>query len=42
MLEYVKQVNDAGAAVTIDVCLYRDGSFDPAQLEVLDYIGSHI
>lgn len=42
MLEYVKRVNDAGGAVTIDVCLYRDGSFDPEQLDVLNYIGSHI
>ena len=42
MLDYVKRVNDAGGTVTIDVCLYRDGTFDPAQLEVLNYIGSHI
>jgi hypothetical protein len=42
MLDYVRRVNDAGGVVTIDVALYRDGSFDPAQVEVLKYIGDHL
>jgi hypothetical protein len=42
MLDYVKRVNDVGGAVTIDVAIYRDGSFDPAQVEVLKYIGDNI
>lgn len=33
--EYVDKVNSAGGAVTIDIAIFRDGSFDKAQLEVL-------
>jgi hypothetical protein len=42
MLDYVKRVNAAGGVVTIDVAIYRDGSFDPAQVEVLGCIGESI
>ena len=42
MLDYVRRVNDVGGVVTIDVVIYRDGSFDPAQVEVLRYIGDNI
>jgi hypothetical protein len=42
MLDYVRRVNDAGGVVTIDVAFYRDGSFDPAQVEVLKYLGDHL
>jgi hypothetical protein len=41
MLEYVRRVNAAGGVVTIDVALYRDGSFDPAQVEILKHIGEN-
>jgi alpha-L-fucosidase len=39
MRDYVKTVNARGGVVTVDVCLYRDGSMDPQQLEVLKDIG---
>lgn len=39
LAEYIKHVNDVGGVVSIDVILYRDGSFSEKQLEVLDYIG---
>ena len=42
MLDYVRKANEIGAPVTIDVVLYRDGSLDPAQQEVLQYIGDNI
>ena len=42
MLDYVRRVRDAGGVVTIDVILYRDGSFDPAQVEILKYIGENM
>jgi lysophospholipase L1-like esterase len=35
LADYVSQVMAAGGVVTIDVCLYRDGSVDPAQIELL-------
>lgn len=42
MADYVGRVNRAGGVVTIDIALYRDGSFDPEQLEVLKYIGKSL
>jgi len=42
MLDFVRRVNDAGGVVTIDVAIYRDGSFDPAQVDLLKYIGDHV
>jgi hypothetical protein len=42
MLDYVRRVNDVGGVVTIDVVICRDGSFDPAQVELLKYIGDHV
>jgi len=42
MLDYVRRVRDAGGVVTIDVILYRDGSFDPAQVEILKHIGENM
>lgn len=35
MSNYISRVNAKGGAVTIDIFLQRDGSFDPEQLEVL-------
>ena len=32
LTDYVGSVNDAGGVITMDVCLYRDGSLDAAQL----------
>ncbi|MBR2951149.1 MAG: hypothetical protein IKC46_15035 [Lachnospiraceae bacterium] len=33
--KYVKQVNDLGGVVSLDVCMYRDGRIDEEQMEVL-------
>ena len=35
MRDYIRRVNDCGGVVTVDVCLNRDGSLDPQQLELL-------
>lgn len=40
MRDYVNRVHLAGGVTTIDVILYRDGSFDPTQLNVLKAINS--
>lgn len=42
MLDYIKRVNAVGAPVTVDIVVYRDGSFDPEQEELLTYVGSHL
>lgn len=33
--EYVDRVNEKGGVVSIDIAIFRDGSFDKAQIEVL-------
>jgi len=33
--EYVDKVNEKGGVVSIDIAIFRDGSFDKAQLEIL-------
>lgn len=38
--DYVSRVNEKGGVVTIDVCLYRDGTIDPDQLEALKGLSS--
>ena len=35
MIEYVRRVTEMGGAVTIDVALFADSSFDPEQLQML-------
>ena len=35
MRDYVKKVNDLGGVVSIDIAIFRDGSFDAAQVETL-------
>lgn len=35
MYDYVKAVNEKGGVVSIDVCLFRDGTIDLSQVEVL-------
>ena len=39
LADYVRQVNERGGVVSIDVLLYRDGSLDRSQLEMLKAIG---
>ena len=38
MCDYVNKVNAVGGTVTIDIVIYRDGSFDPQQIEILRQI----
>lgn len=35
LLDYIRKVTTVGGVVSIDVCLYRDGTIDPVQLEQL-------
>lgn len=42
MLDYVQKVNAAGGAVTIDICVNRDGSFDKTQFDMLKYISDNL
>ena len=35
MRDYVKAVNEKGGVVSIDIAIFRDGSFDWGQLEAL-------
>lgn len=38
MRQYVHNVNDQGGVVTIDIALYRDGSLDPNQVQLLQHL----
>ena len=40
--DYVRRVNTAGGVLTIDIALFRDGSFDKEQAETLKYVGKHV
>ena len=42
LADYVKRVHQAGGVVTFDIGVYRDGKYDPAQVEVLKYIGQQL
>ena len=37
--DYVSLVNKAGGVVALEIKVYNDGSFDPAQLEALKVVG---
>lgn len=38
LADYVARVHEAGGVVTFDIGVYRDGKFDPTQMEILRYI----
>lgn len=42
MADYVRKVNEHGGVVSIDVMLYRDGSLDRSQLEILKAVGAAV
>jgi alpha-L-fucosidase len=42
LADYVSRVTSVGGVVTLDCMLNRDGSFDPAQVEALRYIGERV
>ena len=39
MADYVSLVNKAGGVVALDIKVYNDGSFDPAQPDALKVVG---
>lgn len=39
---YIRKVNSRGGVVTVDIAIFRDGSFDKEQIEVLSYVGKNI
>jgi len=42
MLDFIKKANAVGCPVTVDILVYRDGSFDKEQQELLEWVGSHL
>ena len=42
ILDYVRKVNNAGGIVSFDIGVYRDGRFDPSQVEILEYLGKNL
>lgn len=42
LANYVRKVHEAGGVVTFDIGVYRDGSFDAEQVEVLKYVSKHV
>jgi len=42
LADYVKKVHQAGGVVTFDIGVYRDGKFDPVQVEILKYVGKNV
>lgn len=42
MLDYIRKVNSIGAPVTVDIIVYRDGSFDTEQENLLTYVGQNL
>lgn len=42
MLNYIRKANAIGTPVTVDIVVYRDGSFAPEQQELLTYVGNNL
>ena len=42
LADYIRRVHQAGGVVTVDIGVYRDGKFDPAQVEVLKFVGKSV
>ncbi len=42
MLDYTKLVNSVGSPVTVDIVVYRDGSLEASQEELLTYMGNNL
>ena len=42
LADYVRKVHNAGGVVTFDIGVYRDGRFDPRQIETLTYVGKNV
>ncbi|MBQ8893340.1 MAG: alpha-L-fucosidase [Clostridia bacterium] len=41
LADYLQKVHQAGGVLTFDIGVYRDGRFDPEQVETLTYVGTH-
>ena len=37
MKKYVNEIRRVGAALTVDIAVFRDGSFEKEQMEILKY-----
>jgi len=42
MLDYIKKANKIGTPVTVDIQVYRDGSFNKEQQELLEWVGNRL
>ncbi|MBR6681344.1 MAG: hypothetical protein IKL59_08800 [Clostridia bacterium] len=42
LADYLKKANAAGAVVTFDMGVHRDGRFDPVQIEAITYAGKSL
>jgi len=42
MLNYIKKANEIGVPVSVDIVVYRDGSFNSEQQELLEYVGKNL
>ena len=42
LADYIERVHEAGGVVSVDIGVYRDGKFDPVQVEVLKYVGEKV
>ena len=42
ILDFVKRCNEVGAVVSIDIGVYRDGKYDPIQVEALKYLNENL
>lgn len=42
MLNYIRRANEIGVPVSVDIVVYRDGSFQDEQQELLTYVGHNL
>ena len=42
MLDFIKKANDIGCPVTVDIQVYRDGSFNKEQQDLLEWVGNRL
>ena len=42
LADYLKRANEAGAVVTFDIGVHRDGKFDPVQIEAIKYAAKNL
>ena len=42
LLDYISRAKKTGIPISVDIAVYRDGSFDPEQQEALCYVGGNL